>query len=599
MKTERERGAKPRKRAAPAKGELVFEGLGVSPGIAVGPVHVVEGGSVHVPEYRIEPEQIEAERTRFSAAVNKAQKQLIKLKGKSTSLPGTAAEEIGFLLDAHLQMLTGSRVVRGVEKLIEEGLNAEAAVQAEISKVAQDFAALDDAYLAARAQDIREVGDRLIRNLTQTPYEAFSHLTPGSIIVGEELTPADTALMNPDMVGGLAAVLGGAESHTAIMARSLGLPAVLGVAGLIGNVRSGDVIAIDGTAGRVYLNPTAKTQALLKVRHEEDEREEKQLTRLRKLPAITRDGIAIGLQANLELPRELEMAVDAGAEGVGLLRTEFLYMNRDDLPDEEEQYKVLVELIEGLGGRPITARTLDVGADKLAYSLAAHLGGGINPALGLRAIRLSLRERPLLEAQLAAMIRAGAHGPLRILLPMISTLIEVRQVREVLDKVVRRLHRRRVKIADPLPPIGVMIEVPGAALSADAFAQIVDFFAIGTNDLTMYTLAIDRGEEQVAHLYNPLHPAVLRLIQFATEAALRARIPVSVCGEIAGDPRFAPLLLGLGIRELSMAATALPRVKQRIRDLDLVAATRCASTIMDQSDPGRIAALLDDFNTLA
>jgi len=599
MKTERERGAKPRKRAAPAKGELVFEGLGVSPGIAVGPVHVVEGGSVHVPEYRIEPDQIEAERTRFSTAVNKAQKQLVKLKAKSTNLPGTAAEEIGFLLDAHLQMLTGSRVVRGVEKLIEEGLNAEAAVQAEISKVAQDFAALDDAYLAARAQDIREVGDRLIRNLTQTPYEAFSHLTPGSIIVGEELTPADTALMNPDMVGGLAAVLGGAESHTAIMARSLGLPAVLGVAGLIGNVRSGDVIAIDGTAGRVYLNPTAKTQALLKVRHAEDEREEKQLTRLRKLPAITRDGIAIGLQANLELPRELEMAVDAGAEGVGLLRTEFLYMNRDDLPDEEEQYKILVELIEGLGGRPITARTLDVGADKLAYSLAAHLGGGINPALGLRAIRLSLRERPLLEAQLAAMIRAGAHGPLRILLPMISTLIEVRQVREVLDKVVRRLHRRRVKIPDPLPPIGVMIEVPGAALSADAFAQIVDFFAIGTNDLTMYTLAIDRGEEQVAHLYNPLHPAVLRLIQFATEAALRARIPVSVCGEIAGDPRYTPLLLGLGIRELSMASTALPRVKQRIRDLDLVAATRCASTIMDQSDPGRIAALLDDFNTLA
>jgi phosphotransferase system enzyme I (PtsI) len=383
------------------------------------------------------------------------------------------------------------------------------------------------------------------------------------------------------------------------MARSLGLPAVLGVAGLIGNVRSGDIVALDGDAGRVYINPSPKTLALLKVRHAEDEKEERLLARLKKLPAITRDGINIGLQANLELPRELQMAVDAGAEGVGLLRTEFLYMNRDDLPDEEEQYKVLVELIEGLDGRPITARTLDVGADKLAYSLAAHLGGGINPALGLRAIRLSLRERTLLEAQLAAMIRAGAHGPLRILLPMISTLIEIRQVREVLDRVVRRLHRRRIKIADPLPPIGVMIEVPGAALSADAFAQIVDFFAIGSNDLTMYTLAIDRGEEQVAHLYNPLHPSVLRLIQFATEAALRARIPVSVCGEIAGDPRFSPLLLGLGIRELSMNATALPRVKQRIRDLDLVAATRCASTIMDQSDPGRIAALLDDFNTLA
>jgi phosphotransferase system enzyme I (PtsI) len=599
MKTERERTSKPRRRAVSPRGEQVFEGLGVSAGIAVGPAHVVEGGSVHVPEYRLEPEQIEPERARFAAAVAKAQKQLIKLKAKSASLPGAAAEEIGFLLDAHLQMLTGSRVVRGVDRLIAEGLNAEAAVQAEISKVAQDFAALDDPYMAARAQDIREVGDRLIRNLTQTPYEAFSHLPPGSIIVGEELTPADTALMNPDLVGGFATMLGGAESHTAIMARSLGLPAVLGVAGLLGKVRTGDIVAIDGGAGRVYVNPSQKTQALLKVRHAEEEREERQLARLRKLPAVTRDGTEITLQANLELPRELESALDAGAAGIGLLRTEFLYMNRDDLPGEEEQYKVLAELVEGLGGRPITVRTLDVGADKLAYSLASHLGGGINPALGLRAIRLSLKERSLLETQLAAMLRAGAHGPLRILLPMISTLSEIRQVRDVLDKVARRLRRRRVKIADPLPPVGVMIEVPGAALSADAFAQVVDFFAIGTNDLTMYTLAIDRGEEQVAYLYNPLHPAVLRLIQFATEAALRARIPVSVCGEIAGDPRFAPLLLGLGIRDLSMAATALPRVKQRIRDLDLLAATRCARTIMDQSDPGRIAALLDDFNTLA
>jgi phosphotransferase system enzyme I (PtsI) len=307
----------------------------------------------------------------------------------------------------------------------------------------------------------------------------------------------------------------------------------------------------------------------------------------------------VTLQANLELPRELALALDTGAAGVGLLRTEFLFKNREELPDEDEQYRELAGLVEGLGGRPITMRTLDVGADKLAYSLATHLGAGANPALGLRAIRLSLKEPALLETQLAAMLRASAHGPLRILLPMISSTIEVRQVRDVLARVVRRLKRRRVKMADPLPPIGVMIEVPGAALAADALAQVADFFALGTNDLTMYTLAIDRGEEQVAHLYNPLHPAVLRLIQFTTEAALRARIPVSVCGEIAGDPRYAALLLGLGIRELSMAATALPRVKQRIRELDLLAATRCARTIMDQSDSGRIAALLDDFNTLA
>jgi phosphotransferase system enzyme I (PtsI) len=256
-------------------------------------------------------------------------------------------------------------------------------------------------------------------------------------------------------------------------------------------------------------------------------------------------------------------------------------------------------MMRGLDGRPITVRTLDVGGDKLAAALADRHGHAANPALGLRAIRLSLKMTDLLETQLAAILRAGAHGPVRILLPMVSTMAETRQVREILAGVVKRLKRRGAKLADPVPPLGVMIEIPGAALAADALAQVSDFFAIGTNDLTMYTLAIDRGDEQVAHLYNPLHPAVLRLIQFTTEAALRARIPISVCGEIAGDPRYAALLLGLGIRELSMAAASLPRVKQRIRSLDLLAATRFARQVMDQSDSGRIAALLDDFNSLA
>jgi phosphoenolpyruvate-protein phosphotransferase (PTS system enzyme I) len=291
--------------------------------------------------------------------------------------------------------------------------------------------------------------------------------------------------------------------------------------------------------------------------------------------------------------------MDAGAEGVGLLRTEFMFMNREDLPDEDEQYQALREIVETMAGQPVTIRTLDVGGEKLAASLRDHLGDSANPALGLRAIRLSLKRRELLDDQLAAILRAGVHGPVRILLPMISSVSEVKQVREALVQVARRLKRRGQKLPDPLPPLGVMIEVPGAALAADALTQVADFFAIGSNDLTMYTLAIDRGEEQVAHLYNPLHPAVLRLVQFATEAALRARIPVSVCGEIAGDPKFAPLLLGLGIQDLSMAANSLPRVKQRIRNLDYLAAARFARQVMDQWDSGRIAMLLDDFNALA
>ena len=592
MRTER--------RARRATGERRFEGVGVSSGVAIGSAHLVEAGAVHVPEYAIEAEQVAGEQARFTRAVVASQKQIRKLGVKAQGLHGAAAEEIGILLEAHLHMLSGSRVLRGVEHRIErDRINAEAAVQAEISAVAQEFAAIDDPYIAARAHDVREVGDRLIRNLTKTPFAAFSHLPEGTILVAEELTPADTALMDPKLVGGFITVLGGAESHTAIMARSLGLPAVLGIADLLGAVRGGETLIVDGDEGVVVLRPRADTLAEYRRRQGVHERDRRQLARLSALPAVTKDGTEIGLYANLELPRELSAALEAGAEGVGLLRTEFMFMNRDSLPDEEEQYQALRALIEGLGGRPITARTLDVGGDKLAQALAGLHGPGANPALGLRAIRLSLKERSLLDAQLGAMIRAAAHGPLRILLPMISSLSEMKQVREAMQQIVRRLKRRGCKLPDPLPPLGVMIEVPGAALAADALAQVADFFAIGSNDLTMYTLAIDRGEEQVAHLYNPLHPAVLRLIQFATEAALRARIPVSVCGEIAGDPRFTPLLLGLGIRELSMVGQALPRVKQRIRGLEFLSAARCARLIMDQADPGRIATLLDDFNALA
>jgi phosphotransferase system enzyme I (PtsI) len=583
-----------------ARKEIVLSGLGVSAGIAIGEAHVVEIGAVQIPEYDITESEVEAELERFAEALQKSDKQLKKLKTKSAELHGAAAEELGFLLDAHMQMLSGSRIVRGVENRIRRDMiNAEAAVQAAISAVAEEFERLDDAYLAARADDVREVGNRLLRNLTKTPYEAFKHLPEGAIIIAEELTPADTALLDPDRVAGFATAIGGAQSHTAIMARSLELPAVLGIPELLTKVRSGDPLVIDGYTGRVVIHPSRERLAQYERRSAEIEQEEKQLARLRKLPAMTTDGRRIGLFANLELAREVEHALEAGAAGVGLLRTEFLYMNRPTLPSEDDQYEILREIVEGMAGRPVTIRTLDIGNDKLAPALKHLMVETANPALGLRAIRLSLRHRDLLDAQLGAMLRAAVHGPVRILLPMISHVSEVKQTRAALEQVAKRLKRRGVKISDPLPPLGVMIEVPGAALAADALAQCSDFFAIGSNDLTMYTLAIDRGEEQVAHLYNPLHPAVLRLIQFATEAALRGRIPISVCGEIAGDPKFAPLLLGLGIQELSMAVGNIPRIKQRVRNLDFAAAARCARIIMEQTDSGRIKMLLEDFNALA
>lgn len=577
--------------------ERVFEGLGVSPGIIVGPAHLRDGGEIQVLEYRLPQGKLETEIERFQEAVEKARRQVGNLKSKAESYHGAAAEELGYLLDAHLQMLKSNSLLKAVEQRIKrEMLNAEAAVMTEIGEISKNFAEMDDSYLRARAQEVREVGLRIVRNLTKTEYGGFAHLEPGSIVIAEEITPADTALMDPKRIGGFATDLGGAEGHTAIMARSLGIPAVLGVTGLFAGIKTGDSVLVDGSNGRVIVNPTAKRLSDYKLRRQAIERESRSLARLRDVDAKTRDGEAVSLQANLELPRDLVQAVAVGARGVGLLRTEFMFMNRDDLPAEDEQYESLRTIVEGMDGHSVTIRTLDVGGEKLASSLGEHLGNAVNPALGLRAIRLSLKEISLLETQLSAILRAGAHGPVRILLPMISSVSEVKEVKKVLRALAERLRAQGVAIADPIPPVGAMIEIPGAALAADALAQVVDFFAIGTNDLTMYTLAIDRSEEQVAHLYNPLHPAVLRLIQFSVGAALRARIPVSVCGEMAGDPRFTALLLGLGVRDLSMSATGLPRVKKRVLRIDMRAASRRAMAIMDQYDSGRIAALLDDFN---
>lgn len=591
MRTETQ-SKRPKRRRDPA-----IAGIGVSTGIAIGPAHVLEGGIGQVPEYEILASAVDAEVQRFRDGLVKARKQVRKLRRKVDDLPGGVQEELGALLEAHLTMMDSSRLIGGVEAIIaERRINAEAALQSTVSEIARTLSAVPDRYLASRAQDIREVGDRVLRQLTDTPYQAFSRLQPGSIVVAEELSPADTALMSPEQVSGFVTALGGSDSHTAIMARSMGLPAVLGVTEIAARVKSGDMVIIDGDAGLVLVAPDEATIAEYRRKAEAKERLDRKLAELRSIPGETADGVRISLMANMELPRDVEAADRAGAEGIGLLRTEFLFMNRPDLPDEDEQYAILRGIVDAMGGRPVTIRTIDLGGEKLATALGDRIADSPNPALGLRAIRLMLQEPRLMDAQLGAILRAGAHGPVRILLPMITSTEQVRQVREAIQRTARRLKRKKIKIANPLPPLGAMIEVPGAALTADALARECDFLAIGTNDLTMYTLAIDRGDEQVAALYNPLHPSVLRLVQFSVEAALRQGIPISLCGEIAGDPRYAPLLLGLGVKELSMSAPSLPRVKQRIRRVALGAATHRAHAIMDQTDEARISTLLDDFN---
>lgn len=576
--------------------ERIFEGFAVGAGIAIGVVHRHDSRSaLQVRERHIPLNRVRAEQQRVVDAAAGATKRMEDLQAQARRMSGPAGEELGYLLEAYHQMLSGSRLVRGVQKRIgEEQINAEAAVMKEIGLMAEAFAAMEDPYLAARIADVREVGRRLVESLGNAAPTGFEDVPPSAVIVADELSPADTALLDPGRVVGLATMLGGVESHTAIVARALGLPAVV-AADFLDQVENGETAIIDGGQGLLIVAPAPATLKQYREKRAAFLRAQRSLTKLKTVPAITRDGLRIQLHANIELPSEVEAVLAAGAEGIGLLRSEFLFMNRAKLPSEEEQYKELAGIVRRMQGRPVTIRTLDVGADKLGDAFG--LKAGPNPALGLRAIRFSLSRRKLLLTQLSAILRAGALGPVRILLPMVCTVEEVRQVRHVLTRLVGTLKRRGVKIADPPPPLGIMIEIPGAALAADALAAEADFFAIGTNDLTQYTLAIDRTDEQVAYLYNPLHPAVLRLIQFATEAANAAGIPVSVCGEMAGDERLAPLLLGFGITELSMSPASLPRVKKRILDITFSALQDKVRRITTLADPANVKRVVDELSS--
>lgn len=600
MKTEPPR---PKGKAKPQ--EVAVPGIAVSNGVAIGLVYDTTDAPAETPRRRIVGEQIDDERQKLASAVAFSRKQVGKLKTRIGVLPEEAQEEIAPLLDAHLMMLGNSRLIRNARKRIEaELLSAETAVLDEAEDIrAAILAAKDDdkAGLARRANEVRDIARRLIRNLTATPFRSLKDLPEGCILVAEELTPADAALLDPARIAGVATEEGGTDGHTAIMLRALGIPAVLGAHGLTEAAHRGDQAVLDGTGGLVTVHPSAATLATAKDRLAAFARERARLSKLRRLPAETTDGEQVELQANLEIPQELPLIAQAGAQGIGLLRTEFLFMNREDLPDEDAQVEAYTQIVEAMEGQTVTIRVLDWGGEKDMEALAegvvpVHAGG--NPALGLRGLRMLLKRPELLEVQFAAILRVAAavpDGAVRVLLPMVTIPEEVKQAREIYDRVARRLRRRGEKLPEKLPPLGVMIETPGAALAADAIALEADFFAIGTNDLAMYTLAVDRAEAEVAHLYDPLHPAVLRLVQFATEAALRLRMPVSICGEMAGNPQLTPLLLGLGVRTFSMNASSLPRVKQAVRALDIGDCARFARRVMEQSDPGRIRELVAGF----
>jgi phosphoenolpyruvate-protein phosphotransferase len=592
--------------------EVRFSGIPVSAGVAIGPIFRASEPTPRITRHKIAAADSAGEGARLDAAVAQSRKQLSKLRARLAVLPEESQEEIAPLIEAYIRMLGPSRMLRGVKQRIAETLvSAETAVVEETDAIAAaimvqiepDMAADDSASLTRRAEEVREIGRRLVRNLTRSPFKSFAGLPEGAVLVSEALRPADAALLDPARLAGVATEEGGLEDHTSVMLRALGVPAVLGAVGLAHAIQPGDIAVVDGTAGVVVLNPAAPTLTAARRAVTAFARERQRYAKLRRLPAETADGEAVELQANLELPIELSLIAQSGAHGIGLLRTEFLFMNRETVPDENTQTETYRSIVEAMGGDPVAIRVLDWGGEKDIEALSA---AGIvpdvadaNPALGLRGIRLLLRETELFETQLAAVLRAAVAGPVRVMLPMVTNVGEVRAARETYERVARRLRRRGERLPEKLPPLGIMIETPGAALSADALALEADFFAIGTNDLTAYTLAVDRGGTDVADLYDPLHPAVLRLIQFATEAALRMRMPVSVCGEMAANPHLTPLLLGLGLRSFSMNAASVPRVKQMIRAVEIDACARFARRVMEQSDPAKIVELVADFARLS
>jgi len=566
---------------------LRLSGSGIGGGIAIGRARVLEVASRDVPRRRIEAADIEAEQGRLLQAIGQVKSELVGLVG---ALPPGAPAEAAALLEVHVMILEDPALSGAArESIVEHLWNAEWAMSAQAGHLAAQFEVLDDAYLRERGRDVLQVADRVMRALAGLG----GPLADGSepvIFVAEDIAPADMLTMRSAL--GFAIDLGGTTSHTAILARSMNVPAVLGLTTARTQIQDDDWLILDGDAGVVIVAPNEQVLADYRARQAAGERERVKLRALTGVAAVTRDGQAISLQINIERPDEAHGAAESGADGVGLFRSEFLFMNRAELPGEDEQFEAYRQAVKALGGRPLTIRTIDIGADKTLDSSAASAASTANPALGRRAIRYSLAQPEVFLAQLRAILRASALGPVRLLVPMIAHHHEVDSLLALLAQA-----REELRVSgcafDPALPVGAMIEVPAAALCSGYFARRLDFLSIGTNDLIQYTLAIDRADHEVASLYDPFHPAVLRLVAGTIRAARREGRPVSVCGEMAGDWRATALLLGMGLTEFSMHPASLLRVKREILQADTRWLARRVSRIVAGDDPVRVAAALE------
>jgi phosphoenolpyruvate-protein phosphotransferase (PTS system enzyme I) len=548
-----------------AQGEIRFRGAGVSGGIARGAIHVVRDDLDDVARYRIEPSQIPHEIARFEAALVQTRVQILEMQQKIAEAIGTKDAAI---FDAHLLVVEDRTLIDEVLRKLETDLcNVEWVFQEVATNYAETLGKIDDPYLRERALDIQDVTRRIVHNLQGRAPKAFLALAEPHILVAHNLTPSDTATMNRNLVLGIATDLGSRTSHTAIMARSLNIPAVVGLHDATEKLETGQHVLLDGYTGVVIVDPTPETLVYYGQIEIKKGEVTKGLRELRERESVTRDGRHIVLSANIELPTDVEAVAANGAEGIGLYRTEFLYVNRDTLPSEDEQYEIYRKVAERVLPHPLIIRTFDLGGDKLAFG-TVDVGDEMNPFLGWRAIRFCLENIDIFKTQLRAILRASAVGNVKVMFPMISGLEELRQAVSVLDDCRKELRAANIDIGEKME-VGAMIEIPSAAIASDMLAREVDFFSIGTNDLIQYTIAVDRVNERIAHLYEPTHPAVVRLLKMIADAAHANNIWVGVCGEMAGDVALIPLLLGLGMEELSVGATSVPRVKLAVRSLTI------------------------------
>jgi phosphotransferase system enzyme I (PtsI) len=546
-----------------ARQENHFEGAGVSPGIARGRIHVVRDDLDDVPRYRIAASQIADEIGRFEAALIQTRMQILEMQQR-------IAESIGAkdaaIFDAHLLVVEDRTLIDEVLRKLETDLcNVEWVFQEVAGRYAETLSKIDDPYLRERALDIQDVAKRVVRNLQGRAPKAFLALTEPHILVAHNLTPSDTASVNRKHVLGIATDLGSRTSHAAIMARSLNIPAIVGLHDITAKLETGQHVLLDGTDGLLIINPTAQTLAKYKEIESKRAQVVAKLKELRETTSTTRDGRHIVLSANIELPDDVDAVSANGAEGIGLYRTEFLYLNRNTLPTEEEQYETYLQVAGRVRPHPLIIRTFDLGGDKLAAG-AVDITDELNPFLGWRAIRFCLENIDIFKTQLRAILRASVVGNVKIMFPMISGLDELRRAVAVVAECKEELRQEKINIGEKIE-VGAMIEIPSAAISANVLAREVDFFSIGTNDLIQYALAVDRVNEKTAHLYEPTHPAILRLLKMIADAAHTNNIWVGVCGEMAGDVALTPLLLGLGVDELSASAMLVPRVKRAVQSL--------------------------------